>query len=283
MAILENRYKAKSQILLRSILAVPEFVRRFLAAILFILSLQILYFGNGSSNISSAALEYSSYPIDFVLRIYDYAASSITSITTSLRDFKDLRRENIELKLKVKKLEEVASYVGYLDSENKSLQKALKVSSGIKFLHIPARVLSVSTGPYGMSAIVNSGIDSGVAEGQIVISDSAIVGKITEVSKSHSRMALITDFSSRIPVFGSESGVRAIVAGSNDNYPNLLYVLDDAKVKSGEILISSGDGQNFPSGYKVAKVLSVSKNLITTMPDVSLSTLRYVNILKIQE
>lgn len=283
MAILQNRYKAKSQILLRSILAVPEFLRRFSAAILFILSLQILYFSNTSSKISSVALEYSSYPIDFVLRIYDSATTSVGSIATFVRDFKDLRRENIELKLQLKKLQEVASYMQYLDSENKSLQKALKVSSGIKLLHIPARVLSLSTGPYGMSAIINSGIDSGVEEGQIVISDSAIVGKITGVSKSHSRMSLITDFSSRIPVFGSESGVRAILSGSNDNHPNLLYVLDDSKVKKGEVLISSGDGQSFPPGYKVARVLSVSNNLITTTPEVSLSTLRYVNILKTQE
>lgn len=283
MAILENRYKAQSQILSRSILAIPEFVRRFLAAILFLLSLQILYFShNNRSNISSIAIENASYPIDVGLRIYDSITEPINNIKDFLRDFHDLRRHNIELRIELKRLQELASYAEYLNIENQHLQNALKIASDIKQINIPARVLSISTGPYGMYAILASGSDSGIENGQIVINGFSIVGRIVEVSKSYSKMALISDFSSRIPVFGSESGVKAILAGTNDNNPSLLYVLDGEKVKQGELLISSGDGKNFPHGYRVARVKSISDAIIATTPEVSLSILRYVGVLKRQ-
>lgn len=284
MAILENRYKARSQILSRSLLAIPEFVSRFLAVILFLLSLQILYFNhNNRSNISAMALESASYPIDFSLRIYDSITSPINDLKDFLHDLHDLRRQNIELKIELQKLQGIASYAEYLLRENQHLHEALKITADIKHINVPARVLSISTGPYGMYAILAVGSDSGIEHGQIVINGFSIVGRIVEVSKSHSKMALISDFSSRIPVFGSESGVKAILAGFNDNNPSLLYVLDGAEVKRGEVLISSGDGKNFPQGYKVARVKNISGAIISTIPEVSLSTLRYVNVLKTQE
>lgn len=284
MAILENRYKAQSQIVARSILAVPEFVRRFLSVILFLLSLQILYFShNYKSNISAIALENASYPIDFGLRIYDSITKPINNFTNFIYDFRDLRRQNLELKIELKKLQDISSYAEVMRVENNHLQKALNITSEIKQINIPARVLSIATSAYGMYAIIDSGSDSGIENGQTVINGFSIVGRIIEVSKSHAKMALISDFSSRIPVFGNESGVKAILAGSNDNNPSLLYVLDGAEVKYGELLISSGDGKNFPQGYKVARVKSISGSIITTTPEVSLSTLRYVNVLKGQE
>lgn len=280
MAILKNRYKDRTQMILRVALSIPEFVKKFLSIILLIFSIQILCFGNNNTSIiNNIALECSSYPIDLVMRCYNNITELITDISDYIRDLNDLRRENISLKLELKRLTEVASHVEFLRSENDHLRKELKISSDIKYTNIPARVISISTSPYGMSAILQVGSDSGVENGLVVVSDSAIVGRIVEVGKIYSRMALVNDFSSRIPVISSVSGVRAIVAGRNDNNPLLLYLLDEASVKKGEVLISSGDGKSFPAGFKVARVKNVEDNAVTTNLEFSLSTLRYVNII----
>lgn len=278
MAILENRYKNSPQLIFRSFLAVPEFLRRFSALLFLLISLQLLIFSSNSVN--SVVLEYSSYPIDLGSRICGSIITKSTEIVNFFIDLNDIRLKNLALRHEVDRLKSIEADFISLRNENEALRNALKTQSAIRHPSASAKLLSVSMGPYSMSAIIAAGSSEGVSEGNVVVADGAIIGTISEVSQHHSKIRLINDFSSRIPIISSDSRMRAILAGSNEGTLLLLYVTDKKMPKIGEILVSSGDGKNFPEGFKLAKITKVSDDSILATPIVDIGRVDFVHILK---
>lgn len=280
MAIIENRYKNNSQIILRLFLAIPEFLRRFSAVILFLISLQLLFTTQLHSKMNAFFLESSIHPIDYSLRFYKSITNEILDFTRSIREWRDVKEQNILLRLELERLKNIETDFSVLQNENESLKNSLKMTSEIKSENIPARVMSISTGVYGMNAILEAGSNSGVKENSVVIRDSIILGRIIEVSDNYSKMRLITDPFSRIPVVSSESKIHAILEGNGDENPSLIFIGEPQKMHLDEILLSSGDGMYFPQGFKIARITNIKGDAIYTSPIIDLTTLDFVNIIK---
>ena len=81
-----------------------------------------------------------------------------------------------------------------------------------------------------------------------------LVGRISGVGSSTSRVLLLTDASSRIPVSIPASGQNAILAGDNSPYPFVDFLEHPDRVRPGDRVISSGDGGVFPAGLLVGQV-----------------------------
>jgi rod shape-determining protein MreC len=81
-----------------------------------------------------------------------------------------------------------------------------------------------------------------------------LVGRISGVAKNTSRVILLTDASSRIPVTIQPSGQRAIVAGDNSATPPIDFIESPDLVRPGDRVVSSGDGAVFPAGLVVGQV-----------------------------
>src|SRR5690606_4385105 len=116
---------------------------------------------------------------------------------------------------------------------------------------IATKILGDSSGPFIRSALVNAGETHGVLKGQIVINYNGLVGRIIEVGSKTSRVLLITDINSRIPIITASSRERGIVVGNNTDLLSLLYLPEDTRVQIGEIIFTSGDGESFPSGVPI--------------------------------
>ncbi|MBP7190201.1 MAG: rod shape-determining protein MreC [Rickettsiaceae bacterium] len=278
MAILENRYKNGPQLVLRSFLAVPEFLRRFSAFVFLLISIQLLYFQ--PSYLSTIALEYSSYPINLGSTICTFLIDKSSGFVNFFIDINDIRVKNLKMKHELNRLQSIEVDFIALQKENEALRGALKMQTAITYKSIPAKLLSVSMGPYSMSAILAAGSSEGVSEGKAVVVDGAIVGRIYEVSEHHSKLRLINDISSRISVISSDSRMRAILAGSNQGNLRLLYVADKSMPKVGEILVSSGDGKYFPEGFKLAKITEISDDSIFAAPIIDIGKIDFVHILE---
>ncbi len=280
MALIENRYRGDEQLFIKIVFAIPNLFRRFSTLIFFLLSLQLLYLTPNNSAVHSAALEYSSYPINGGKFIYQIITDRINIFSQFVHDLSYNRKENISLRLEIARLQAVEANSIALIDENKRLKEALKLKTGSKYNIISARVLSVATGPYAKISIIDSGSNQGVALDQIVTHNSAIVGRIIEVSLSHAKMRLITDFSSRVPVVTETSRIHGVLAGNNNNSPELRYVEDKTSLQIGENIVTSGDGQYFPAGLKVGTIAAVSDNVISILPTVHPSSLDFVEIIK---
>src|SRR5690606_29456025 len=73
---------------------------------------------------------------------------------------------------------------------------------------VMARVVAENNGPFAASRIANAGAANGVREGFAAVNENGLVGRVIRVGEYTSRILLVTDFSSRIPVMGSQSGDR---------------------------------------------------------------------------
>ena len=120
-------------------------------------------------------------------------------------------------------------------------------------------------------------------KGQAVVMNGGLVGRVIETGKSSSRILLLTDINSKIPVISIDSRERSILAGNNTENPKLLYMPKESKIVDGEVIITSGDGDMLPPGLMVGKATKLADGSYEVLPFVSWHNIEYVSILGLKE
>lgn len=143
---------------------------------------------------------------------------------------------------------------------------------------VSARVVADSNGPFARSVIINAGRTSGLRDGYPVVTADGLAGRVLEAGSKVSRLLLLTDVNSRIPVLIGESSARAILAGDNSGRPRLTLVPSDAKMAAGDLVVTSGLGGQFPRGLRVGVVVRDETGLRVDI-DARLDALEHVTIL----
>jgi rod shape-determining protein MreC len=93
-----------------------------------------------------------------------------------------------------------------------------------------------------------------------VVTERGLVGRITDVYSSGSRVLLITDSNSSVNAILQNSRLRGIVSGRAGQSPVMDYLPQDKPVSVGDIVVTSGEGGNFPAGIPVGQVVEVERN-----------------------
>ena len=114
-----------------------------------------------------------------------------------------------------------------------------------------ARIVTDSRGPFANSRLANAGSEKGIKPGNPVMSENGLVGRIVGVTEGVSRVLLLTDAASRTPVMIDRTNSRAILTGDGGPNPKLEYLRGQDPVKSGDRVLTSGDGGVFPRGLPV--------------------------------
>jgi len=114
-----------------------------------------------------------------------------------------------------------------------------------------ARIVTDSRGPFANSRLANAGSEKGIKPGNPVMSENGLVGRIVGVTDGVSRVLLLTDAASRTPVMIDRTNARAILTGDGGPNPKLEYLRGQDPVKSGDRVLTSGDGGVFPRGLPV--------------------------------
>ena len=165
-------------------------------------------------------------------------------------------KENERLKTELDELKSKNYETLYLKTENDRLQNVLKLEKESPFKVVNAKVILDKNSPYLNSIIVNKGGNSGIKLGMPVLNQGFLVGRIVEVNFTSSRILLLNDLNSRIPVVISPEGYQAILTGSSKTKPVLQYLPENFKLGDKENLIftSGKDGVLFP-GIAVGKAI----------------------------
>ncbi len=141
----------------------------------------------------------------------------------------------------------------FLVLENKRLKKIVDdylVESESTF----AKVLSDKNSPFFKSIIVNKGSKHGINLGSIVMDNEYLVGKIVEVNFTSSRVLLLSDLNSKIPVILEPIGLLSILSGTGEDYGTIQYNKNESIVESDVIVYTSGIGDLFKAGIPVGKI-----------------------------
>jgi rod shape-determining protein MreC len=107
-------------------------------------------------------------------------------------------------------------------------------------------------------ANINKGKTDGIYVGQPVIDAHGLFGQVTLVGPKFSKVLLVTDVKSAIPVTIVRNGVQAIATGTGDGI-ELINISETIDIKEGDFLVTSGMGQRFPAGYAVGVVQAIKR------------------------
>lgn len=116
---------------------------------------------------------------------------------------------------------------------------------------VGARVIADVRGPFAQTRLADAGVEDGVREGNPVMNEHGLVGRILGVANGVSRILLLTDVSSRTPVMIDRTDARAVLTGDGSGSPTLEYLRGANPIKAGDRVLTSGDGGLFPRGLPV--------------------------------
>lgn len=193
-------------------------------------------------------------------------------------DMVNLRNENLALKNTNAQLLQWQTLAKSMEAENSSLRSLMHVVPASKNNYITARIVTDISGPYVRSALIGGGGQHGVKKDQAVISEHGLVGRVVETGDTSSRVLLLSDINSRIPVMSETSREKTILVGNNNDLPSLSYIEANSSIAVGERIITSGDGGVFPRGIAVGVVTEIKNGIIRVQPFVDASKIEYVSV-----
>ena len=142
-----------------------------------------------------------------------------------------------------------------------------------------ARTVLDARGPFANTRIADAGAARGVVEGNPVLGEHGLIGRVTGVARDVSRILLLTDVESRTPVLIAGSNGRAILTGDGGPNPKLNYLRTHNALKEGDRILTSGDGGVLPRGLPVGVVVKGFDGGWRVALDSDASPVDYVQIL----
>ncbi len=229
------------------------------AFILIILALALMFFNHRSDDFKAARSQLSVVlvPLQSLVnqpfQFFQWLKSNFSTQQDALEENARLRARQLLLQAKLQRL------LG-LEAENSQLRALLGSPSQFSERMLVAQLLDTNLDPLAQQVIVDKGEREGVFVGQPVLDAYGVMGQVVDVSVFSSRVLLITDARSAIPVQNSRNGLRAIAAGTNylDELV-LLHMPATADIRVGDLYVTSGLGGRFPFGYPVAVVTTVKR------------------------
>ncbi len=194
------------------------------------------------------------YLAEWPFDIATWVETSFSSHRALLAENAHLRANDFFMRAKIQKLEA-------LERENNQLRKLLDSLPRERERVLIARLLAANSDPFVHEVVLDQGEQQDVYVGQPVLDAFGIVGQVIDVGPVTSRVLLVTDSRSAVPVQDSRNGVRAIAIGVGKvGDLQLIHVPETVDIKVGDLLTTSGLGQHFPPGYPVGVVRAVSYN-----------------------
>ncbi len=205
-----------------------------------------------------SALSILLYPLQVAINIPRTAGAwlveNLASRNSLIARNAALKKENLLLQAQQQKLDA-------LNAENMRLRNLLDSSFKIGDRVLIAELVAVDLDPYRQQVMLNKGSNSGIYKGQPVIDANAVMGQVTHVNPFTSTVLLITDARHALPVQINRNGLRTVAMGTGRiDVLELPHLPNNADIKMGDLLVSSGLGGRFPSGYPVAEVTRVTRN-----------------------
>tara|TARA_X000001036_G_scaffold153696_1_gene145852 strand:+ start:694 stop:1545 length:852 start_codon:yes stop_codon:yes gene_type:complete len=164
-----------------------------------------------------------------------------------------------DMENKIRELENNDYNSNFLKSENSRLKRLIDeyITESDELV---AKVLLDKDSPFLKSLIVNKGSKDKVSLGMAVLDENYLVGKIVEVNYTTSRVLLISDLNSKIPVIIEPGNVQSILSGSGKDQGVIQYFRSSREITSDNIVFTSGSGGIFKAGIPIGKIENVQTN-----------------------
>ena len=182
--------------------------------------------------------------------------SGMRGVRESVENYWAVRRQNEELRTQIEELESWRALALSLRDKVAAYEAILDVP-GIESLDpIVAWPVAESGGPFQHARLMEGGADKGIKPGYPVLTDRGLIGRVISVGDRSSRILLLTDATSRVPVMSEDGELRAMLVGDNTGAPKLEFADGARPLEPRERILTSGEGGVFqrflPVGTAVA-------------------------------
>ncbi|MEW7977591.1 MAG: rod shape-determining protein MreC [Candidatus Sedimenticola endophacoides] len=236
----------------------PSTTLRVIAAVLVSLALMILDHRFKHMESLRSVLSVVVYPLqlatDLPRSAGDWLSETFATRTRLQEENSELRRINLILQARQQK-------VAAVEAENQRLRYLLDSAFQLGERVLIAELIAADFDPYRQQVTINKGRRSGVYAGQPLLDAKGVMGQVTHVNPTSSTVLLITDPSHATPVQVNRNGLRGIAIGTagSGGGLELPHLPNNADIRVGDELATSGFGGRFPSGYPVAEVTAVER------------------------
>jgi rod shape-determining protein MreC len=224
------------------------------------------------------------------------AQTSSTGIATSVGDTVSFLTELRTLRQRAAELEQINASLlvenfrlREVERENQELRTMLAFAETrpgleLRGAQIVARVIGQESNNFLDFIMLDLGTDHGVEVGMPVLTDQGLVGRISEVTSTTSKVLLITDTSSAVNAILQSSRVNGVVRGNPGGDLLMDYIPQGVIFSVGEVVLTSGLGGNFPKGIPIGQVLQINQRDIDVFqqavvrPTVDFSSLELVMV-----
>lgn len=223
--------------------------------------------------------------IDTVVPSFDWAMAPITGLVNLVADFQSyqqLSAQNQDLRRELQQMKAWKEAALQLEQENAKLLGLNNVQLDPELTYVTGVVIADSGSPFRQSVLVNVGARDGIIDGWPTMDGIGLVGRIAGVGQETSRVMLLSDTSSRIPVTILPSGQRAILGGDNTLNPPLEFLEDSALIRPGDRVVSSGDGGVFPADLLVGQAVLDNSGRLRVRLAADYQRLEFLRVLRAQ-
>ena len=204
-----------------------------------------------SLNFVRSAIKDVIYRTSFIASI---PGNTISPMFTTIQSHFKIYEQYELIKLELQQLKNQQNQIAYLKTENDKLKKVIDDTDIYNHESIISKVLVDKESPFLKSVILNKGFNSGLKKGMPVLKGPYFVGRITEVNYLSSRVLLISDLNSKIPVLIEPMGYQAIMSGTGDDLALLDFLPKNHQLEVGNLVYTSGTGGIFFSGIPIGRV-----------------------------
>jgi rod shape-determining protein MreC len=193
-------------------------------------------------------------------RAFSTAFFNVRDFLTAPRNMQDLIQRNNQLEAQVAQLEAELVTLQEQASEADALRALLGAArQQPENQYLVAQVIGRDTNPFLHYLILDEGSDAGVRRGMPVVNEKGLVGRISEVSATASKVQLIIDPNSVINARIQTSRAEGVLVGQSTGGLQMIYIPQDVLVNPGDLVVTSGLGGGFPPEILVGRVVSVHK------------------------
>ena len=251
--------------------------QRFSLTTLLIISIIILIFEKynfKAINLLKTSLKEIVYRSTFIVSVPENLVKNAYKLSLEhINLYEDYKKLNLEYK----KLKAENLNIEFIKSENKILKSKIEDIKDQKY-EVLAKVIIDKQSPFLKSVIVNRGSKDKIELGMAVLDGDFLVGKVVEVNYLTSRILLLSDLNSKIPVSIEPNGIQSILSGTGGKHGKLQYLLsDNLNIKGEDEVFTSGSGNIFNAGIPVGTV-KIKDNLPEIIFHSDFSQLRLVKI-----
>jgi len=230
--------------------------------------------------------------VTFVEKIFYAPIGFVKEKVEMLNETKDLYKKYTKLKEKVEKTDLYYAQIKELQKEVTELKSALDLNSTLsEYSYINATVVNRNIGYWYNTLTIDKGSKNGVKEGDAVITNAGLIGKIVNVSNFSSTVKLLTtdEISNKISIkiTSNDAKYYGLLVGydSAKNIYKIEGITNSEKIKKGDMVSTTGLTDYFPSGILIGHVSKIVKDeydlnsIIEVTPSVSFDDVSIVTIL----